>query len=175
MNGHSVSRQWRGRLASAMVSFGTVAIVVIATPKLRNAVPVGWFQNAIPLWMMISLAITGAGLWILREISREELRPSSARGNTQRFQSGVFYTRQDCPLCDEAYALLLDYEEELPPLQLVDIDANPELVEKYGTWVPVLEIDGRERFRGRISEILLRRLLRGTERFEDESSDSSNS
>lgn len=156
---------WRGRLASAMVSLGTVAVVILATPKLRDAVPFSWFQNAIPLWMMTALTLTGTGFWLLRQIAAEER--SQPPAGPRRFRSGVFYTRQDCPLCDEAYALLLEYEEELPPLQMVDIDTHPELVVKYGTWVPVLEIDGRARFRGRISEVLLRRLVRGTEPLEE--------
>ena len=41
----------------------------------------------------------------------------------------------------------------------VDIDADPELRQKYDQCVPVVVIDGQERFRGRINEVLLRRLL----------------
>jgi hypothetical protein len=43
----------------------------------------------------------------------------------------------------------------------VDIDRDPALVERYGHCVPVVEIEGRVRFRGRVNEMLLRRLLRG--------------
>jgi glutaredoxin len=69
----------------------------------------------------------------------------------------VLYTRQGCHLCDEARALLRRYG--LAP-QLVDIDADPQLRARYDTCVPVVAIDGRERFRGRVNEILLRRLLK---------------
>ena len=44
-------------------------------------------------------------------------------------------------------------------IEEVDIDADTVLREKYNDWVPVVTIDGRERFRGRVDEILLRRLL----------------
>ncbi len=68
----------------------------------------------------------------------------------------VFYTRQGCHLCDDAKALLesfgLNFRE-------VDIDRDPELQARYNECVPVVVIDGRERFRGRVSEVLLRRLL----------------
>ncbi len=68
----------------------------------------------------------------------------------------VIYTREGCHLCDEAYELLLQYG--LLPV-LVDIDRDPELVEKYTTCVPVVMIDGRVRFRGRVNEVLLQRLV----------------
>jgi glutaredoxin len=68
----------------------------------------------------------------------------------------VFYTRSSCHLCDEALALLKRYG--LDP-QVVDIDQNPTVRERFDRCVPVVEIDGQVRFRGRVNEILLRRLL----------------
>jgi glutaredoxin len=68
----------------------------------------------------------------------------------------VLYTRQGCHLCDDACALL--EKHGLQP-QKVDIDADPALRERYTTCVPVVVIDGKERFRGRVNEVLLRRLL----------------
>jgi glutaredoxin len=68
----------------------------------------------------------------------------------------TLYTRQGCHLCDEALAVLRRHA--LEP-QLVDIDADPVLRERYHECVPVVEINGRERFRGRIQETLLVRLL----------------
>jgi glutaredoxin len=68
----------------------------------------------------------------------------------------VLYTRQGCHLCDDAAALLLRHG--LAP-RLVDIDLDPALRERFTTCVPVVEIDGRVRFRGRVNEVLLRRVL----------------
>jgi glutaredoxin len=68
----------------------------------------------------------------------------------------VVYTRAGCCLCDEACTLLR--EEGLQP-ELVDIDQHPELREKFTTCVPVVEIDGKVRFRGRVNRVLLKRLL----------------
>ena len=45
-------------------------------------------------------------------------------------------------------------------VQSIDIDADPALVARYDECVPVVVIDGQERFRGRVDEVLLRRLLR---------------
>ena len=68
----------------------------------------------------------------------------------------VLYTRAGCHLCDEARDLLIRHG--LRP-ESVDIDADAELRERYDTCVPVVVIDGVERFRGRVNEVLLRRLL----------------
>jgi glutaredoxin len=69
----------------------------------------------------------------------------------------VVYTRAGCHLCDEAIAVLQRYGV---PVDEVDIDADVELKGRYDTCVPVVVIDGKERFRGRVDEVLLRRLLR---------------
>ena len=69
----------------------------------------------------------------------------------------VLYTRRGCHLCDEARQTLIDHQ--LVPT-LVDIDSDPALQKRFDTWVPVVEIDGQIRFRGRVEPVLLRRLLR---------------
>jgi glutaredoxin len=49
-------------------------------------------------------------------------------------------------------------------VQTVDIDHDPQLRDRYNECVPVVFVEGRERFRGRIDPVLLRRLLsRGIE------------
>ena len=68
----------------------------------------------------------------------------------------LLFTRSGCHLCEEAEALLVRHG--LSPLK-IDVDADPQLREKYDTCVPVVVIDGKERFRGRVNEVLLRRIL----------------
>ena len=70
----------------------------------------------------------------------------------------ILYTRRGCHLCDDAREILVRHG--LTP-QSVDIDADPGLVAEYTECVPVVFIDGHERFRGRVNEVLLRRLLSG--------------
>lgn len=70
----------------------------------------------------------------------------------------VLYTRSGCHLCEEAREALT--REGLRP-RLVDIDQDAELRRRYDRCVPVVEIDGQERFRGQVDERLLRRLLKG--------------
>jgi len=71
-------------------------------------------------------------------------------------QSITLYSREGCHLCDIAADVLL---RNMLSFEVVDIDADPALRERYNECVPVVVIDGRERFRGRIDELLLRRLL----------------
>jgi glutaredoxin len=71
-------------------------------------------------------------------------------------QDVLLYTRRGCHLCHQAEELLASYG--LRP-RLVDIDDNPDLRSKFDTCVPVVEIEGQIRFRGRIDEVLLRRLI----------------
>lgn len=41
----------------------------------------------------------------------------------------------------------------------VDIDQDPRLRERFDQCVPVVEIDGKIRFRGKVNPVLLDRLL----------------
>ena len=65
-------------------------------------------------------------------------------------------TRKGCHLCDDAYEVLVRYKLAV---ETVDIDASDELKNRYNECVPVVLFDGKERFRGRVDEVLLRRLL----------------
>ncbi len=69
----------------------------------------------------------------------------------------VLYTRRGCHLCEEVHRLLIKHQ--VAP-KVVDIDTDAELAARFGTCVPVVEIDGRIRFRGRVQPVLLRRILR---------------
>lgn len=72
-------------------------------------------------------------------------------------RSAVVYTREGCHLCELAEQVLAKYGLAI---ERVDIDHDPALRDRYGTCIPVVWIDGRERFRGRVNEVLLRRLLK---------------
>ncbi len=68
----------------------------------------------------------------------------------------VLYTRHGCHLCDEALSLLMRFGYRPT---IVDIDKDAGHLARFNECVPVVEIDGRIRFRGRVSETLLRRLV----------------
>jgi len=69
----------------------------------------------------------------------------------------ILYTRSGCHLCDEALDTLRDYD--IDPM-MIDIDEHPDKLALYNECVPVVEIEGKVCFRGRINEVLLKRLLR---------------
>lgn len=76
--------------------------------------------------------------------------------HTNRAHGIVLYTRDGCHLCDEAHKLLTAHNIEP---KIVDIDSDAALRARFDTWVPVVEIDGQVRFRGRVDPVLLRRIL----------------
>ncbi len=114
-------------------------------------------------WVILALSL-GAGIvgaaWQWRD-DHPRTRWAPTRPG-RRFGTAVLYTRRDCPLCDEAHELLNAYSAYLPELAVVDVDEEESLRERFDTCVPVVELDGRVRFRGIISEPLLQRLIEGT-------------
>ncbi|HEX5470623.1 MAG TPA: glutaredoxin family protein [Lacipirellulaceae bacterium] len=76
-------------------------------------------------------------------------------GSNQRLQV-VLYTRQHCPLCEEAREVLDAFR--IAPI-VVDIDTDENVRKRFDTCVPVVEIEGRVRFRGQVNPRLLRRIL----------------
>jgi predicted thioredoxin/glutaredoxin len=70
--------------------------------------------------------------------------------------------RQDCELCDQMLAELraLGRRQELPPLDVVDVDSDPELQRRHGLNVPVLLLDGSVVCRNRLDSAELLRILR---------------
>ena len=69
----------------------------------------------------------------------------------------LLFTRAGCHLCEQAAELLRQHGLTPTP---IDIDADPHLRERYDTCVPVVVIDGKERFRGKVNAVLLQRLIR---------------
>lgn len=72
----------------------------------------------------------------------------------------TLYTRTDCHLCEEAKEVLGRVAAERPfGLEIVDVDSDPALVSQFGHEVPVVLIAGRKRFKYRVDEERLRKLL----------------
>ena len=70
------------------------------------------------------------------------------------------YTRAGCHLCEAAWQRLQRVQQRWGfTLDAVDIDADAALVEQYGDCVPVVTVDGKERFRGVVNPVLLERIL----------------
>jgi predicted thioredoxin/glutaredoxin len=70
--------------------------------------------------------------------------------------------REDCHLCEEMVAELqaLGRRMRLPPVTIIDVDSDPELLRRYGLNVPVLLLDGTVVCKHRLDVDELQRLLR---------------
>ena len=70
--------------------------------------------------------------------------------------------RQDCELCDQMVAELaaLGRRQTLPPVDVVDVDTDPDLQRRHGLEVPVLLVDGTVVCRQRLDAAELLRILR---------------
>jgi glutaredoxin len=72
----------------------------------------------------------------------------------------TLYTRAGCHLCEAAAAVLAAERGRARfALEVVDVDADPELVRRYGVRVPVVAIDGVEEFQYEVPADLLRARL----------------
>ncbi len=73
----------------------------------------------------------------------------------------TLYTRADCPLCDEARALLDALAGRFGfAIEVVDIDAERELRARYNYAVPVIAVGGEEVARAPIRAAALEAALR---------------
>jgi hypothetical protein len=70
--------------------------------------------------------------------------------------------RRDCELCEAMLTELaaLHARHALPPIELADVDSDPELLRRHGLHVPVLLLDGSVVCRHRLDRAELLRLLR---------------
>ena len=68
----------------------------------------------------------------------------------------TLYERPGCHLCEDARAVLDRVGE---PYDAVDIESSDELLLKYLERIPVVVVDGAERFDFFVDESTLRRLL----------------
>ena len=72
----------------------------------------------------------------------------------------LMYTRQGCHLCAEAWDVLVANQKSWGfRLDQIDVDTDWSLIGKYGDCVPVVLVNGTVRFRGKVNEVLLRRIL----------------
>jgi glutaredoxin len=72
----------------------------------------------------------------------------------------VLYTREGCHLCEDARVVVASVCEAAGAAwREVDVDADPALVEKYGEYVPVVEVDGVQQGFWRVDAARLARRL----------------
>jgi hypothetical protein len=124
--------------------------------------PAFWYANQ-PIWIIVGFGMAATGwtlLWGRSMFSSDTWRPSVPG---RRFRTTTLYISDDgCHLCEDAVEVLANYASWLPIATEIDIHSDPALVKQFGTCVPVVMFDDKIRFRGKINETLLRRLIEGT-------------
>ena len=71
------------------------------------------------------------------------------------------YSKPECCLCDEAQVVLTEFALEHPiEIETIDISNDPALMTAYGERVPVVLIDGIERFQYKVHPKRLRLLVK---------------
>lgn len=161
----------RSGLGTVLLFAGVGLLSLLAADRtfgLPVKLPRSWYTDR-GLWVAIGFVSFGVGWYLLGDPKKADgdahVNAPSDQANgppERRIQSVVMYSRTGCCLCDEAWDVLEKYRESLPPTVVVDIDSDPALFERFSTCIPVVEIDGKVRFRGRVNEVLLRRLIEGT-------------
>ena len=73
----------------------------------------------------------------------------------------VLYSRPGCHLCDVAREVVLSVRDRVDfSFQEVDIEGDDDLELEYGIRIPVVEVDGEERFEVTVDGTELARLVR---------------
>ncbi|MGZ5214142.1 MAG: glutaredoxin family protein [Actinomycetota bacterium] len=74
----------------------------------------------------------------------------------------VLYSRAGCHLCDAARDVLMA-ERSRSPFDLVEVDVggDDDLEREYGIRIPVVEVDGEERFEYEVDPAELVSIVRG--------------
>jgi glutaredoxin len=122
--------------------------------------PRSWYSMPL-LWYFLAFVSFFAGMRLLKSAPLED-RGWEPEAPGRRFEKVVIYTKEECHLCHQAKDVLYAHAKWLPEIEEVDITTSPDLLEKFREQIPVVEIDGRIRFRGQVNEVLLRRLIDAT-------------
>lgn len=145
---------------------GLWLLIVLDSAAGLPFAPATWYRHR-PLWGVVGLALFACG-WRLQRHPALEQSTWNPGPAGRRFRRLIVYSRPDCHLCDDAKDVLTRYLDYLPEIEEINIDIRPELQERFGTMIPVVEIDGVIRFHGRVDEILLRRMIEGASEVEAE-------
>jgi glutaredoxin len=160
----------RSALGSVLLFLGIGLLSLLAADRtfgLPVKLPRSWYTDR-GLWVACGFFAFGAGWYLLGDRKSADDHVGAANAGEQRhpgqpsrvrFERVVLYTRPGCHLCEIARETLEKHRESLPPPIEIDIDTDPTLQARFSTCIPVVEIDGKIRFRGRINEVLLRRLI----------------
>lgn len=163
MNSQELQLNDRARVSfgSTLMIVSSLFAVVIFSDRMDMQpfeLPTVWYSTR-----SIHLLLCGAMFFCAAMMLRSPTHSMQTRPRPL-FSSCRLYTRKHCHLCDDAIALLAGYQLFLPEIEVIDIEDSRELMRQFGESVPVVEIDGKVRFRGGVNACLLQRLIDAAER-----------
>lgn len=161
LSDEELSDRFRAWLGTATMVVASSFAVLIFCDRMRMdflPLPATWHSSR-----QLHLVICGGLFLAAAVLLKSPLHRESARIGVPLFRTCRFFTRASCSLCDEALATLLRYQEALPGIEIIDIDDDEQLLRQFGESVPVVELDGKVRFRGAVSRPLLERLIHAAE------------
>jgi hypothetical protein len=142
-------------LGTAMLTMSSLFAILIFSDRMDMSfipLPAVWYSSR-------SMHLVLCGLMFLAAAVLLKSPMQIRRTPRVVFQSCRLLSRAECGLCEEALTTLMSFQEYLPSIQVVDIERDPVLVRQFGESIPVVEIDGRVRFRGALSATLLQRMI----------------
>ncbi|MGN7941098.1 glutaredoxin family protein [Virgibacillus sp. 6R] len=72
----------------------------------------------------------------------------------------IFYSKENCSLCEKGLALVEELQKEIPfDYEVVDIYKDDELLELYQIMIPVVKIDNEIASYGILEKDLIRKRL----------------
>lgn len=163
-------------IASALLWFGLLVggvALADALHALPFRMPRLWYISR-PLCLGMGLVsfVSGFRMLATRPARRPSRRgPATEPGDDDgptllpgvRFHEATLYTKPGCGPCEQALAVLEEFEDFLPEVDVVDIRHDSVARELYGKDIPVLELDGHPRFRLRISRADMIKLIAETD------------
>ncbi len=163
MSEHVSTRWVNSNVAMAFLLMGALLSCLIFADRwttLPINFPSAWYRSR--NFHVLLCVCFYVGSWLAFRHAKSNVEIQDATHPV--FQSVKLYTRESCHLCEQALTVLSDFADVMPEIILVDLDENPEFLERYSMHVPVVEIDGRVRFRGVVSRVLLRRMIESRQR-----------
>lgn len=149
---------WLGTSLLACASIMAILIFSDRTSSELFAMPRIWYETR-DLHILVCVVLALFAAVLLKSPMNPQENDDQPR---PIFQTVRFFTRSQCSLCDQGLETLHQFDGWLPEVDVVDVDRSPELKRQFGESVPVLELDGKVRFRGSIPRALLQRLIFGT-------------
>lgn len=148
---------WLGTALMACASVMAILIFADRTADGLFVMPALWYRTR-SFHVLIGLALFLLAAVLLK--SRRQAVPGELAPGPV-FHSVRVFSRAQCDLCDHALATLQEFHPWLPVPEVIRIDGDEKLTRQFGESVPVVEIDGRIRFRGAVHPVLLQRLIDG--------------